>query len=155
MKSLYLFSFLCTISVAAASIAYPSIPGVDSGDCSFAGTDSILIPPRREVYDDGRIFDISHKYVPELPVWDSKEGLGYFLWLAMSLKNGSFANASEFKLGAHTGTHVDAPGHFYDNYYDAGFDVDTLDLRVLNGTALPLVLQFNSLLLFATYILSY
>lgn len=137
MKSLSLFAFLSAISVAAASTAYPSIPGaVDTGDFSIAGADSVLIPPRREVYDDGRIFDISHKYVPDLPVWDSKEGLGYFLWLAMSIKNGSFANGSEFKLGAHTGTHVDAPGHFYDNYYDAGFDVDTLDIRVLNGLAL-------------------
>jgi len=37
------------------------------------------------------------------------------------------------KLSVHTGTHVDAPGHVLDHYYDAGFDVDTLDLEVLNG----------------------
>ncbi|XP_057779937.1 cyclase-like protein 2, partial [Salvia miltiorrhiza] len=52
------------------------------------------------------------------------------------LKNGSDYNFSELKLLAHTGTHVDAPGHFYDNYFDRGFDVDTLDLRVLNGAVL-------------------
>ena len=49
------------------------------------------------------------------------------------MKNGSFANISEMKLITHTGTHVDAPGHYYDHYFDAGFDVDTLDLEVLNG----------------------
>ncbi|KAG6652495.1 hypothetical protein CIPAW_05G010200 [Carya illinoinensis] len=40
------------------------------------------------------------------------------------------------KLPTHTGTHVDSPGHFFDHYLDAGFDVDTLDLEVLNGLAL-------------------
>ncbi|MCE3051700.1 hypothetical protein HAX54_050536 [Datura stramonium] len=33
------------------------------------------------------------------------------------------------KLPTHTGTHIDAPGHVYDHYFDAGFDVDTLDLE--------------------------
>ncbi|XP_027365999.1 cyclase-like protein 2 [Abrus precatorius] len=139
MNSLSLFTFLCAISlhsVAGTSVAYPSIPGADSDDCSFAGDDSVLVPPRREVYDDGRIFDITHRYVPEMPVWDSKEGLGHFLWLQMSMKNGSQANDSAMKLGVHTGTHVDAPSHFYDKYFDAGFDVDSLDLTLLNGLAL-------------------
>ena len=40
------------------------------------------------------------------------------------------------KLSVHTGTHLDAPGHFHDKYYDAGFDSDSLDLQVLNGPAL-------------------
>lgn len=52
------------------------------------------------------------------------------------MKNGSLANNSEMKMPTHTGTHVDAPGHVYDHYFDAGFDVDTLDLRVLNGEGL-------------------
>lgn len=37
------------------------------------------------------------------------------------------------KLSVHAGTHVDAPGHLFDHYFDSGFDVDTLDLEVLNG----------------------
>ncbi|KAM0070260.1 putative kynurenine formamidase/cyclase, kynurenine formamidase superfamily [Helianthus debilis subsp. tardiflorus] len=49
------------------------------------------------------------------------------------MKNGSRSNVSEMKLVTHTGTHVDAPGHMTDEYFDAGFDVDTLDLLVLNG----------------------
>ncbi|CAA7019930.1 unnamed protein product [Microthlaspi erraticum] len=40
------------------------------------------------------------------------------------------------KLSVHTGTHVDAPGHFIDSYFDAGLDVDNLDLNVLNGPGL-------------------
>ncbi|XP_057733237.1 cyclase-like protein 2 [Arachis stenosperma] len=147
MDSVLLLAFLCAALslwyIAAAApphaaadvTAYPTIPGTE--DVSVAGANSILIPPRREVYDDGRIFDISHRYVPDMPVWDSKDGLGNdFLWLLKSIKNGSLANNSAMKLGVHTGTHVDAPGHFYDNYFDAGFDVDTLDLQVLNGLAL-------------------
>ncbi|WVY96834.1 hypothetical protein V8G54_028985 [Vigna mungo] len=144
MNSLSLFAFLCVISahsitISANSAAYPPIPGVNAKEgCPLrGGGGDALTPLRREVYDNGKIFDISHRYAPELPVWESSEGLGQdFLWLTTSIKNGSRANNSEFKLGAHTGTHVDAPGHFYDNYYDAGFDVDSLDLKLLNGLAL-------------------
>ncbi|XP_028798330.1 cyclase-like protein 2 isoform X1 [Neltuma alba] len=146
MNSLLSLSFLCALALAislhyravsADTAAYPTIPGTDAVDCSIAGGDSDLIPLRREVYDNGRIFDITHKYVPHMPVWDSNDGLGrHFLWLEKSMKNGSRANNSAMKLGVHTGTHVDAPSHFFDNYFDAGFDVDTLDLEVLNGYAL-------------------
>jgi kynurenine formamidase len=85
------------------------------------------------VYGDGRIFDITHKYRSDLPSFAKENGLGKFLWLRESMKNGSSANISEMKLITHTGTHVDAPGHYHDHYFDAGFDVDTLDLEVLNG----------------------
>ncbi|KAK7280339.1 hypothetical protein RJT34_25402 [Clitoria ternatea] len=137
---LSLLAFLSAISLhsvaATSSTAYPSIPGVDPDSYYLAGGDGdgVLFPPRREVYEEGGIFDISHKYVAKLPVWESKEGLGHFLWLESSMKNGSIANLSAMKLGVHTGTHVDAPGHFYDNYFDAGFDVDSLDLALLNGS---------------------
>ncbi|KAI4295687.1 hypothetical protein L6164_035704 [Bauhinia variegata] len=123
-----------SLAALATNTAYPSIPGTDSDDCSLPGGD--LIPPRREVYGNGRIFDISHRYVPDMPAWESKDSLGSFLWLLASMKNGSRANNSVMKLPTHTGTHVDAPGHVFDHYFDAGFDVDTLDLEVLNGPAL-------------------
>ncbi|KAK7343472.1 hypothetical protein VNO77_12242 [Canavalia gladiata] len=101
-----------------------------------ANGDDNLVPPRREVYDNGRLFDISHRYEPGMPEFESNEGIGQFLWLPKSMKNGSLANNSEMKLPTHTGTHVDAPGHVFDHYFDAGFDVDSLDLFVLNGPAL-------------------
>ncbi|KAK9097324.1 hypothetical protein Sjap_022821 [Stephania japonica] len=98
--------------------------------------EALTVPIRREVYGDGRIFDISHRFREDMPSWGKEEGLGQFLWLPASMKNGSLANNSEMKLPTHTGTHVDAPGHVFDHYFDAGFDVDTLDLEVLNGPAL-------------------
>ncbi|XP_028767661.1 cyclase-like protein 2 [Neltuma alba] len=142
LRSSLLF-FVSALSLAislrpavATPEAYPTTPGTGSGECSLAGGDDVLIPPRREVHGSGRIFDISHKYVPDMPVFESKDGLGHFLWLQKSMKNGSLANNSEMKIPTHTGTHVDAPGHVFDHYFDAGFDVDTLDLEVLNGPAL-------------------
>ncbi|CAL5080341.1 unnamed protein product [Urochloa decumbens] len=94
-------------------------------------------PERREEFDGGRIVDISHYYREDMPAWESAEGTAGFLRLARSMRNGSdIANFSELRLTAHSGTHVDAPGHVFEHYYDAGFDVDTLDLAVLNGPAL-------------------
>ncbi|PIA27128.1 hypothetical protein AQUCO_08300071v1 [Aquilegia coerulea] len=98
------------------------------------------VPVRKEIYGNGKIYDITHRYTTNMPSWETKEGLGQFLWLPASMKNGSLANNSEMKLPAHTGTHVDAPGHVYDHYFDAGFDVDTLDLDVLNVSVGPALL---------------
>ncbi|KAK9286707.1 hypothetical protein L1049_015110 [Liquidambar formosana] len=120
-----------SLSPSSPSDAYPS----GYGACDLAGGVD-LIPQRREVYGDGRIFDITHRYTPELAAGFSENGLGQFLWLQGSMKNDSIANFSELRLSTHSGTHVDAPGHVYDHYFDAGFDVDTLDLDVLNGPAL-------------------
>ncbi|KAL8479979.1 hypothetical protein ACS0TY_026789 [Phlomoides rotata] len=77
----------------------------------------------------------SHR-CPHTPVGGSVEGIGQFNKLLLSMKNGSDYNFSEMRIPVHSGTHVDAPDHFYYNYYDACFDVDSLDLRVLNGAAL-------------------
>ncbi|CAI9285003.1 unnamed protein product [Lactuca saligna] len=134
-----LLTALITLSPFAFSSlvddAYPSpyTAAMTSCDLDEGGR---LSPIRREVYDEGRIIDISHRYHPDMPSWGSDDGLGEFLRLPASMKNGSLANNSEMKIPTHTGTHVDAPGHVYDHYFDAGFDVDTLDLHVLNGPAL-------------------
>ncbi|XP_059647824.1 cyclase-like protein 2 [Cornus florida] len=121
-----------TLALPSTVLAYPSPYGAA---CKPTAADD-LVPVRREVYGNGRIFDISHRYSPDMPSWGSDDGVGQFLWLPASMKNGSLANNSEMKLPTHTGTHVDAPGHVFDHYFDAGFDVDTLDLEVLNGPAL-------------------
>ncbi|XVF45078.1 hypothetical protein PTKIN_Ptkin02bG0176800 [Pterospermum kingtungense] len=138
MTPLFLHLLLLSSALTSnADDAYPSIPGtVSTTDCGLSGGDENPIPIRREVYGSGRIFDISHRYTADMPSWESEDGIGQFLWLTKSMKNGSRANNSGMKLSTHTGTHVDAPGHFFDNYFDAGFDVDTLDLEVLNGPAL-------------------
>uniref|UniRef100_A0A1D1Y8U0 Kynurenine formamidase n=1 Tax=Anthurium amnicola TaxID=1678845 RepID=A0A1D1Y8U0_9ARAE len=126
--------FLVALSPSSSAlVAHPSYED-DATSCGPAG--EALVAERREVYDGGRIVDISHRYVEEMPSWGSVDGVGQFLWLPNSMKNGSLANNSEMKLPTHTGTHVDAPGHVFQHYFEAGFDVDTLDLAVLNGPAL-------------------
>ena len=50
---------------------------------------------------------------------------------AMSLAAGDLANVSRMDLGVHTGTHVDAPVHFF----DGASAVEALDLDVLVGPA--------------------
>ncbi|KAI7752514.1 hypothetical protein M8C21_015865 [Ambrosia artemisiifolia] len=104
---------------------------------ALSSEDSELIPPRWDVYDNGKIYDITHRITAETPTGISQTGIGEdYLRLHDSMRNGSDYNFSIIKLPAHSGTHVDAPGHFYENYFEAGFDVDSLDLRVLNGPAL-------------------
>ncbi|KAF3326052.1 Kynurenine formamidase [Carex littledalei] len=127
--SLYSLFHLPSLTASGAHPAY-----ADQPSCSAVSSDST--PLRREEFDGGRIIDITHFYRPDMPAWESTEGVGQFLWLPKSMTNGSLANNSEMKLGAHTGTHVDAPGHVFQHYFEAGFDVDTLDLAVLNGPAL-------------------
>ncbi|XP_065872154.1 cyclase-like protein 2 [Euphorbia lathyris] len=135
-SSLLLFFLVSPFTATASSAAYPTIPGTDDISDFDGFRDDGDFPLRREVYGGGKILDISHRYTTHMPSWGSNDGLGQFLWLPASMKNGSLANNSEMKLPTHTGTHVDAPGHVFDNYFDAGYDVDTLDLEVLNGPAL-------------------
>uniref|UniRef100_A0A0E0LDT7 Cyclase family protein n=1 Tax=Oryza punctata TaxID=4537 RepID=A0A0E0LDT7_ORYPU len=83
-----------------------------------------------------RILDITHAVRPELPVLGSGVGVGAMVRLKKSMANGSRSNLSELRMSVHTGTHVDAPGHMWQPHFDAGLDVDTLDLDLLNGPAL-------------------
>ncbi len=75
------------------------------------------------------IYDVS------LPVVDA--GLTYpgnppiHIELQQSIAKGAGANVSALSFGSHTGTHVDAPKHFFDD----GAGVDTLPLDVLMGPA--------------------
>ncbi|KAG8368420.1 hypothetical protein BUALT_Bualt15G0043600 [Buddleja alternifolia] len=132
LQVLLICAELLAIPLLSAAISSPD----EACPSGYGNCDAKLKPPRREVYENGEIFDITHKFTPHTPVGISNEGIGQFLRLLRSMKNGSDYNFSEIRLPAHAGTHVDAPGHFYDNYFDLGFDVDTLDLRVLNGPAL-------------------
>ncbi|GJY00286.1 probable serine/threonine-protein kinase PBL15 [Tanacetum coccineum] len=126
------FGFYKTEALSSQNSAYPSSYGDDKDSC---GSD--LKPLRREVYGNGKIFDITHRISSETRSWDSDDGVGdEYLKLYISMKNGTDYNFSELKLPVHSGTHVDAPGHVFENYFDAGFDIDSLDLEVLNGPAL-------------------
>ncbi|KAF3788333.1 Kynurenine formamidase [Nymphaea thermarum] len=127
------FFLLLLLSFEIISASFCAHPGYDSGECSVRNDVTEL---DKADPSGRRIIDITHAYREDMPSWDSSEGLGRYVWLAKSMKNGSLANNSEFKMPTHSGTHVDAPGHVYDEYFEAGFDVDTLDLAVLNGYTL-------------------
>lgn len=84
-----------------------------------------------------RVIDITHSYRADLPKWQSKTGLGILTSLVSSLAEGDFANVSELKFEeVHSGTHVDAPGHYVQEHYVAGLDVASLDLDTLIGPVL-------------------
>ena len=51
--------------------------------------------------------------------------------LQQSIAQGAGANVSRLDFGSHTGTHVDAPKHFFDD----GAGVDTIPLELLMGPA--------------------
>jgi arylformamidase len=76
-----------------------------------------------------RIYDVS------VPIRDG--GLVYpgnpeiHVSLQQSVANGASANVSNVTFGSHTGTHVDAERHFFDD----GKSVDQIPLDVLMGTA--------------------
>lgn len=57
--------------------------------------------------------------------------------LQQAIADGASSNVSRIDFGSHTGTHVDAPRHFFDD----GAGVDTLPLDVLMGPALVIAVD--------------
>ncbi|TVU02009.1 hypothetical protein EJB05_52544 [Eragrostis curvula] len=112
--------------------AHPAYTDDSAGSC---GPEAAVAGTRLEEYDGGRIVDITHAYRPELPAV-GPDGLGPVVHLIMSMANGTLFNLSELRMVVHAGTHVDAPGHMIQEYFEAGLDVDKFDLAVLNGPAL-------------------
>jgi len=86
------------------------------------------------------IYDISLPISGSLIVWPSDPEVK--ITQTSRLDKGDTATVSRLDLGAHTGTHVDAPCHFV----PGGSSVDTLDLNVLMGPALVVhVLEADAL----------
>lgn len=75
-----------------------------------------------------KIYDISVPVHEGMPTWPSDPGLK--LTLASSFAKGGSANVTRIEMGAHTGTHMDAPFHFEPD----GYGIDRLRLDVLIGT---------------------
>lgn len=55
-------------------------------------------------------YDISVSIDPDLPVWEGDPPVG--ISHVASIEKGDIANVSRLDIGAHTGTHIDAPIHF-------------------------------------------
>lgn len=109
--------------ITGVDAAYPS---QDSSFCQV-GSDGTAKRLRQ-------IIDITHAYREDLPCWLSEDGLGSRTRLVHSIAEGEVANLSELRFDVvHSGTHVDAPGHFVQEYYEQGPDVASLDLNVLLG----------------------
>ncbi|XP_063936380.1 cyclase-like protein 2 isoform X2 [Daucus carota subsp. sativus] len=128
-----LATILFSVSISLPNEAYPSPCDDDEASC-FEKTQT-LQPIRREIYGNGRIIDITHR-LTQKTLCGHPIKLVDLLTLSSNMRNGSLYNFSVMKLPLHAGTHVDAPGHMIADYFDAGFDVDTLDLDVLNGPGL-------------------
>jgi arylformamidase len=77
-----------------------------------------------------RIYDITVPLSPALPVYPGDPTVE--VRAVMRQKRGDAANVSRITLSAHSGTHLDAPWHFF----EAGTTVDALDPDVLLGPAL-------------------
>lgn len=85
-----------------------------------------------------RVIDITHAYRVDLPRWQSTQGLGKLAGLVQSMADGDVCNVSELKFEeVHSGTHVDAPGHYVQEHYEAGLDIASLSLDVLIGELKP------------------
>ena len=116
------------LSASAADDAHQRYS--DEGTCTV-GADLRRLEERG---GRGRIIDITHAYVPDLPAFATGAVTGPVVRLKESMADGSEYNLSELRMECHAGTHVDAPGHINQAHFAAGLDVDTLDLDVLNGT---------------------
>ncbi|PYS22404.1 MAG: hypothetical protein DMF72_13290 [Acidobacteria bacterium] len=75
------------------------------------------------------IYDITNSIRSQMPIYEGDPSVEIAAWSAMS--KGDSANVSFLHLGAHTGTHVDAPAHFIK---DAA-RIDSLSLDILIGPA--------------------
>ncbi|HVM61439.1 MAG TPA: cyclase family protein [Verrucomicrobiae bacterium] len=74
-----------------------------------------------------KIHDISVLVHNGIPTWPGDPKLS--IHLTSSIAKGGLANLTRLDMGAHTGTHMDAPFHFYKD----GAGIDELPLEVLLG----------------------
>ena len=74
-----------------------------------------------------KLYDVTVLVSEDMPVWPKDPAVT--LPLAQSIARGDAANVTRIEMGAHTGTHFDAPIHFEPN----GCGIDQLPLDVLVG----------------------
>ena len=75
---------------------------------------------------DSAFIDVSVPIRPGMIVYEGDPDVG--ITLASAIARGDLANVSRLDLGAHTGTHIDAPFHFIDGA--AGVDQSPLDALI-------------------------
>jgi len=77
-----------------------------------------------------RIYDITVPLGPATHIWDNEPAPTFHAEL--SLASGDFANVTSIAMGAHSGTHTDAPSHFVRD----GATIDELPPETLVGPAI-------------------
>jgi arylformamidase len=83
-----------------------------------------------------KIIDVTLTISPESTLWPGDEPVS--LKRFRKIEDGANANATRIDMAAHTGTHVDAPYHFFME----GKGVDQMRLDILTGEVL--VLEFGA-----------
>jgi hypothetical protein len=73
--TLVLYAASQPILALSSTTAYPSALGTETTNWSVSGTNK-LISVCREVYDGGRIIDITHRYNLDMPEYGLSEGIG-------------------------------------------------------------------------------
>lgn len=115
----------CAVLFTILTVAAASHPA--SSFSAFAGQYG------NNVFDNGRIIDITHEYRRTMPAFMSKRGMPSVVSELYSMRKNSSTNNSFLKVAVHSGTHADAPSHVYLKYLDQGVDADAFNLEVLNG----------------------
>lgn len=80
------------------------------------------------------LHDVSVPIHPGMVIYHDNPGVE--IELASAIADGATANVSRLTMGAHTGTHIDGPSHFYDGRRGA----DSLPLDAMLGPALVIEL---------------
>ena len=75
------------------------------------------------------LHDVSIPIRPGMVIYDGNPGVG--IELDSAIVRGATANVSKVTMGAHTGSHIDGPSHFYDGRPGA----DSLPLEAMIGPA--------------------
>jgi arylformamidase len=73
------------------------------------------------------LHDVSVPIREGMPIYHDNPGYSKHLYSAIA--SGATANVTALRIGAHTGTHVDGPSHFY----DGGDGIEALDLDAMIG----------------------
>lgn len=73
------------------------------------------------------IYDISVTVEPDMPSWPGTHKVEIIA--RKRIKKGDPSNASSLHMSAHTGTHMDAPFH----YWDEGYGIDEIPIDLLIG----------------------
>lgn len=74
-----------------------------------------------------KIYDVTLPVSETLPVWPGDPAVK--ISLRASIADGATCNVSSIEMGAHSGTHIDAPSHFL----AAGDSVESIPLETLLG----------------------